>query len=74
MSGEPRLLLADEPTSQLDARNRDAVVRITAACRRDVAGPRWSWSRTIPAVADVMHRQVTLAEGRIVDIGHGRLR
>ena len=73
MAGEPRLLLADEPTSQLDSRNRDAVSELL---QRVVA----TWGTTMvvvthdPAVADVMHRQVTLAEGRIVDISHGRLR
>jgi ABC-type lipoprotein export system ATPase subunit len=69
----PRLLLADEPTSQLDGANRDAVA---ALLQRVVA----TWGTTMvmvthdPAVADVMHRRVTLAEGRIVDISTGGVR
>ena len=73
MAGEPRLLLADEPTSQLDSRNRDAVAELL---QRVIA----TWGTTMvvvthdPAVADVMHRRVTLAEGRIVDVSHEGLR
>jgi ABC-type lipoprotein export system ATPase subunit len=67
MACAPRLLLADEPTSQLDGANRDGV----AALLQRVVG---TWGTTMvvvthdPAVADVMHRRVTLTEGRIVDI------
>ncbi len=67
MAGAPRLLLADEPTSQLDGANRDAV---SALLQHVVV----TWGTTLivvthdPQVAEVMHRRVTLAEGRIVDI------
>lgn len=68
MAGSPRLLLADEPTSQLDSHNRDAVVDLL---RRVVA----TWGTTMvvvthdPAVADAMDRRVTLTEGRLVAPG-----
>ena len=71
MAGSPRLLLADEPTSQLDSHNRDAVVDLL---RRVVA----TWGTTMvvvthdPAVADALDRRVTLAEGQLVAPGRTR--
>jgi ABC-type lipoprotein export system ATPase subunit len=68
----PRLLLADEPTSQLDAASRDRVVELLVS-----AGNRFGATQMIVThdwlVADACSRRVTLAEGRVVDDG-GRTR
>ena len=67
MAVAPRLVLADEPTSQLDGHNRDAVV---ALLERVVA----SYGTTLivvthdPAVADAMRLRVTLGEGQIAEV------
>jgi ABC-type lipoprotein export system ATPase subunit len=68
MAGGPRLLLADEPTSQLDGHNRDLVAALLHQVVR-VYGTTLLVVTHDPAVADTMHRRVTLAEGRIVDAG-----
>lgn len=68
MAGGPGLLLADEPTSQLDVANRDQIVELM---RELSAG----YGVTVvavthdPAVADGLDRQVTLHEGRLVPDG-----
>ena len=68
MAGMPSLLLADEPTSQLDGENRDRVVELMTRVGR-------SFGVTIvvvthdPVVADAAHRTITLSEGRVVDDG-----
>jgi ABC-2 type transport system ATP-binding protein len=70
MAGAPQVLLADEPTSQLDSANRDLVVellgRVTAEFGTTVVVVTHD-----PAVADATHRRVTLAEGRVADYGYG---
>lgn len=64
----PQLLLADEPTSQLDRDNRDLVVELTQTVSA-------SFGTTVitvthdPVVADSADRVVRLAEGRVVDDG-----
>jgi ABC-type lipoprotein export system ATPase subunit len=68
MATAPQLLLADEPTSQLDRSNRDRVVELL-----DRVGAEFGTTMVVvthdPAVADALQRRVTLAEGRIVDDG-----
>lgn len=62
----PALLLADEPTSQLDGVNRDHVVDLT----RTVATTYGTTIVTVthdPVVAESADRVVRLAEGRVVD-------
>jgi len=63
LAGGPAVLLADEPTSQLDPESAEAVVELLAAVPA---------SRTAvlvvthdPAVATAMRRTVTIADGRI---------
>ena len=66
MAGSPGLLLADEPTSQLDTDNRDKVSELLA---RITAG----YGTTVvvvthdPAVAAALGRSVTITEGRADD-------
>lgn len=66
MAGSPGLLLADEPTSQLDTANRDKVgellTRITSNFGTTVVVVTHD-----PAVAAAMGRSVTITEGRADD-------
>jgi len=65
MATEPQLLVADEPTSQLDAVNRDRVVDLLLRVNQ-----RFGTTLVVvthdQAVAGRLPRQVTLAEGRVV--------
>lgn len=62
MANSPGLLLVDEPTSQLDAKNRDAVVDLVAAI-----GRRFGTTVLVvthdPSVARRIGRTVTITEG-----------
>ena len=66
MAGSPGLLLADEPTSQLDTENRDKVgellARITSSFGTTVVVVTHD-----PAVAAALGRSVTITEGRADD-------
>ena len=68
MAGAPGLLLADEPTSQLDSANRDRVVtllrRISAEFGTTVVAVTHD-----PEVAQAMGRTVTITDGRADDTG-----
>ena len=68
MSVTPRLLLADEPTSQLDTHNRDVVVELITRVNAEF-GTTVAMVTHDPVVADAMHRRITLAGGRVVDDG-----
>ena len=68
MSRGPGLLLADEPTSQLDTSNRDRVVEVFARIRAEF-GTTTVVVTHDPVVADATDRRITLAEGRVVDDG-----
>jgi predicted ABC-type transport system involved in lysophospholipase L1 biosynthesis ATPase subunit len=65
MATEPQLLVADEPTSQLDAVNRDRVVDLLLRVNE-----RFGTTLIVvthdPAVGERLPRQVMLAEGRVV--------
>jgi putative ABC transport system ATP-binding protein len=65
MTGERRLLLADEPSGALDSVNGEAVMRLLhAACRRGVAVVLVTHDAQLASWAD---RVVFLRDGRIVD-------
>jgi len=64
LANAPRLLLADEPTSQLDAASGEAVVELVRAANAD-DGTTVVVVTHDPAVAAAMHRTVTLSDGRI---------
>jgi putative ABC transport system ATP-binding protein len=68
MAGSPRLLLADEPTSQLDRGNRDRVVELLGYVAEHF-GTTVIVVTHDPVVADAMDRRITLAEGRVVLAG-----
>jgi ABC-type lipoprotein export system ATPase subunit len=63
LAGRPGLLLADEPTSQLDRRGRDEVLAALAAVR--AAGTTVVVVTHDPAVAGQMARTVTIRDGRV---------
>jgi len=66
MATSPGLLLADEPTSQLDEHNRDLVAEMLARVNADY-GTTLVVVTHDPAVADAMGRRVVFSEGRMTD-------
>jgi putative ABC transport system ATP-binding protein len=64
----PGLLLADEPTSQLDSRARDEVVAAFEAIR--IAGTTVVLVTHDPDVGLGMGRTVTIRDGRVGGVGH----
>jgi putative ABC transport system ATP-binding protein len=73
MASTARLLLADEPTSQLDSHNRDLVVELLTRVREEF-GTTLAVVTHDPVVADAMQRRVTLAEGHVVPARHPQSR
>ena len=63
LANNPGLLLADEPTSQLDSRARDEVLAALAAVRR--AGTTVVVVTHDPAVGAQMGRTITIRDGRV---------
>ena len=70
LAPRPGLLLADEPTSQLDHDARDTVLRAIARANRDL-GTTVLLVTHDPAVAQRLPRTVTIRDGKIG--GEGRL-
>ncbi len=68
MAGTPGVLLADEPTSQLDAASRDRVVELLARVGREFGSTVVVVTHD-PAVAGATSRTIIMSEGRIVDDG-----
>ncbi len=68
LANRPGLLLADEPTSQLDTRARDEVVAALESVRR--AGTTVVVVTHDPAVSEQMGRTVTIRDGRVGAEGH----
>jgi putative ABC transport system ATP-binding protein len=65
LCNEPRLLLADEPTSQLDEDNSGRVAELLRAVNRQL-GTTVVVVTHDPTVGAVMERTLTLAAGRVV--------
>jgi len=70
ISALPGLLLADEPTSQLDHRHRDVVVDAIHAVNAAI-GTTVLLVTHDPDVAARMPRRITIRDGRISSEGHG---
>lgn len=71
VANEPGLLLADEPTSQLDPASRDAVLDLLARINAQLATTVVIVTHD-PAVAGRMGRQITMRYGRVGQEGrHG---
>jgi ABC-type lipoprotein export system ATPase subunit len=69
LANGPRLLLADEPTSQLDHRSAAAVIDLIRAANED-AGTTVVLVTHDPAVGKAMGRTVTIRDGRVGSEGH----
>jgi putative ABC transport system ATP-binding protein len=62
---QPRILLADEPTGNLDSRNGDAIMALLRMLHE--AGATICMVTHDPRYAVYAHRTVELLDGRIVD-------
>jgi putative ABC transport system ATP-binding protein len=69
LANGPRILLADEPTSQLDRENASQVVALLAAANADL-GTTVVLVTHDPSIAASMQRTVTIRDGRVG--GEGR--
>ncbi len=69
VSVSPRLLLADEPTSQLDAESSAAVISLLQRINA-VLGTTVVVVTHNPAVASALRRTVTIRDGRVGAEGH----
>ena len=67
LAGEPRLILADEPTGQLDRQTRDLVVDALIAAA-DLSGAALVISTHDPDVADRVPARVCLHDGAVIDM------
>src|SRR3954462_2946221 len=65
VAGDPLILLADEPTGNLDSKNGQAVMKLLSQLHR--AGSPLIMVTPDPAYARLATRPVTLFDGRIVD-------
>jgi len=63
----PALLIADEPTSSLDAISQAEILRLLAHLNRKLGMAVLYISHDLPAVASFCHRVAILHEGRIVE-------
>jgi putative ABC transport system ATP-binding protein len=65
LANEPRLLLADEPTGELDLESEAAVLRLLQ--RHAEQGGAVLVVTHSPRVQDAAHRVVTLHDGRVAE-------
>ena len=63
----PALLLADEPTGNLDKRNGESIHQLLMTLNREL-GMTLVVVTHNPELADLMDRRVTIAEGRLVEL------
>ena len=68
LATKPSLLLADEPTGNLDSANADMVMEILRSLHRE--GSTICMVTHNPALADTVSRRITLFDGLIVDDVH----
>ena len=69
VSGGPRLLIADEPTTALDAITRYEVLKVFQMIRKEHKTAMIFISHDLEAVAKVADRILVMNQGRIVDRG-----
>jgi putative ABC transport system ATP-binding protein len=69
LANGPRLLLADEPTSQLDHKSADAVIELIRAANADLGTTVVAVTHD-PAVGEALGRTVTIRDGRVGAEGH----
>ena len=68
LANEPRLLLADEPTGNLDQRTADHVFEVLMAVLRETGRAALIATHNVE-LARRMDRIVTLQDGKLVDVG-----
>jgi putative ABC transport system ATP-binding protein len=66
LAGEPRFLLADEPTGNLDSHMAMSVMELIAEINRD--GTTIVMVTHDPTLAEMAHRNVHIRDGRVSDI------
>ena len=64
LAGQPRLLLADEPTSQLDPQSRDSLIGLLHAARERTGVTVIAVTHD-PAVGAAMDRTLAMRDGRL---------
>ncbi len=64
---KPPLLLADEPTGNLDKRNGESIHQLLMSLNREL-GMTLVVVTHNPELADLMDRRVTIADGRLVEL------
>jgi putative ABC transport system ATP-binding protein len=69
LANGPRLLLADEPTSQLDTKSAAAVIDLIQAASQDLGTTVVAVTHD-PAVGTALGRTVTIRDGRVGSEGH----
>lgn len=68
---EPSMILADEPTGNLDSRNSEQVLRLLADLNRE-KGQTIVMITHNPEAAEIGHRTIEMLDGQVVSHGHGR--
>jgi len=61
---EPDIVLADEPTANLDAENSHNILRTMESLNRDL-GTTFVFATHDPKVMQYLHRKITLVDGRV---------
>nr|MDJ0876243.1 ATP-binding cassette domain-containing protein [Desulfobacterales bacterium] len=64
---KPPLLLADEPTGNLDKRNGESIHQLLMSLNREL-GMTLVVVTHNPELADLMDRRVTIADGRLIEL------
>ncbi|MDP2858010.1 MAG: ABC transporter ATP-binding protein [Bacillota bacterium] len=67
LANDPLVVLADEPTGNLDSNNARAIIQLFKRLNRD-KGQTFVVVSHDPHVAEVAHRVVTLVDGRVASI------
>ena len=65
VASKPKLVLADEPTANLDSENSEALLKMMRGLR-DEAGMTFVFSTHDPLVVSYASRVVTLRDGQVV--------
>jgi len=69
LANGPKLLLADEPTSQLDHKSADAVIELIRMANADLGTTVVAVTHD-PVVGEALGRTVTIRDGRVGSEGH----
>ena len=67
LAGDPRLVLADEPTANLDSRNGDEIIALMRRMQRE-HGVSFVFSSHDPRVLDEADDILRIVDGRVVEV------